>query len=68
MCVSAFRAYEMEQPSNPTKARSFGEQIDVYHEVQLDSGLHPDADSRATGSPEAHLLDFAEVLVQLCQV
>lgn len=55
----------MKKPSYPTEALSVNKQKDVDLEVQLDSVFCPDADSTATMSPEAYLLECAEVSLQL---
>lgn len=62
---SALGMHVMEQPFNPTEARSIEKQADVEHNVQSVSDCLHDADSSATVSPGAYLSECVEVLLHL---
>lgn len=59
---SPLEAHAMEQLSNSTGALSVTQQVDVGRDVKSVSVVCYDAESTATESPGASLLECAEVL------
>lgn len=57
-CVSSTLVVSlMEQTSNLTKTRFVNEQVDFEHHVRSESFIRHDADSSATDSPTAYLVN-----------